>query len=383
MAKNALSPEELKTLIATMYGNTTVAGDYSVAYNQLTKVINKIGLQISIQGEYIDKLPELDGPELPRGKIIEEFFKELPNVLAYDRTGSTDGAPADPHFLKAYYSYPLERNTIKTSRRYEDYEISAIDERGLFALAGDELAEITKTTDVYLYGLKREMIGYAIGLVEKAQNGLAAGGVTTYSAAAAANLELGTLVAKSNSATADHGIVLVDKGQITNGTTFDQAVAAGQIAKFDLVTKIAKPTNTATGEAFIKQVINDLEVASENGTGHSLNGAFIGATSDLMLVTLPGVSSVLSVDVKAGAFHREELAVGAVMRSIKDFGSYSGKAWAVLFDRRMFALYTDYLRDRVRENADGDFVNFVRHIHKTPFISTATFIKVYVEPDAA
>lgn len=383
MARTSLSPAELATLIASMYGSTTIGGDWSATFNQLTNCLNKIGLQIQIQNEFIDRLPELDGPELPRGKTIEEFFVELPKVSDYDRSGSTDNAPEDPHFLKPYYSYPLPRKKIKRTRRYEEYEESAISEEALFALAADDLAEITKSTDVFRYALKRQLIGEVIKKAELCQNGLAAAGVATYVAASANTLELGDLVCKTQSASDEHGIVMVDKGNIPANTSWDNAVAAGYITLFDLVKAVAKPTSTEEGEAFIMQVMDDVEKARENGAGNSFNGAFIGSTQDLMLYTLPKVNSVLSVKVKAGAFHREDLDIGAMLKSIPNFGDYSGKAWAVLMDRRTAALYLDYFRDRIKENADGDFVNFVRHIHNTPFISNATFVKVYVEPEAA
>ena len=383
MARKVLNPVELAALIASMYSGTVTAGDYSATYNELTKVLNKIGLQIQLQNEYIDRLPEMDGPELPAGKIIEEYFEELPAVLDYDKTGSTNDSPEDPHFLKPYYSYPLPRKFIKTTRRYEEYEASAISVENIAALAGDELAKITKSTDVFRYALKRELLGTAIKQAELRQSGLAAAGVATYVAASANTLELGALVCQTQSATAAHGVVMVDKGGIPANTSWADAVAAGYIVVFDLVEAVAKPTSTEEGEAFIMKVMDDVEIARENGQGHSLNGAFIGSTSDLMLYTLPKVNSVLSVKVKAGAFHREDLEIGAMLKSIPNFGSYNGKAWAVLIDPRMCVLYLDYLRDRVHENADGDFVNFVRHLHNTPFISTATFIKVYVEPEAA
>ena len=382
MARKALSKKELDAMIASMFGDAVIAGDYTATFNELTKVLNKIGLQIQIKGNYVDRLPELDGPELSKGKTIEEYFKELPGVSDYDKTGSTDEAPEDAHFLKPYYSYPLKRKKIKTTRRFEEYEESAISEEALAAMAGDELADLNKSADVYRYGLKRQLIGEIITKAEIAQSGLSADGVATYVAASANTLELGDLVCKSQSASAEHGIVMVDKGDIPANTSWADAVAAGYITLFTLVEAIAKPTDTAEGEAFIKKVMDDVEIARDNGSGNSLNGAFIGATEDLRLYTLHGVNSVLSVDVKAGAFHREDLDIGAILKSLPDFGSYNGKAWAVLMDTRTAALYLDYLRDRVKENADGDFVNFVRHIHNTPFISTATFIKVYVEPEA-
>ena len=389
MSTNMLTLAELKALIASMYGSTAIASkDPQKLVNETAKVLNKIGLMVTIKGRYVDRLPEFDGPELPLGKTIEEYFMQLPKILAEDRSGSEDGQPNDPSFLPASYSYSLPKKRIKQTRRYDEYEEACYNEAQFLDFIADIEQSINDATTVYKYGLKRELLGAGIALVESIVDGsngqTAADGtaIATYVAATANTLEQGAYVINPSDST-QKGVVIAEKGQIAANTAWADAVAAGKICVFDLVEEVAKPTNTDTGEAFIKKVLDDVEIASENSEGHSLNGACIGAVDDLRLYTLQGVRSVMAVDVKAGAFHRDELDLGAEMRSLPDFGSYNGNTWAVLTDSRTFVLFLGYLAMRVRENADGDFINFVRHLRFTPFMSRSTYIKLYRVPTAA
>ena len=388
MTQNMLTLAELKVLIASMYGSAKIANqDPQAVLNETAKVLNKIGLMVTIKGTYVDRLPEFDGPELPLGKTIEEYFMQLPKVLDADRDGSEDGQPNDPSFLPASWSYSLDKKRIKQTRRYDEFEEACYTEGQFLDFIADLEKSINDATTVYRYGLKRQLLGHGIALVESiidADDGDTANDgalVYSYNAAGASQIAQGTYVVDdAQGGTNAHGVVIAEKGTIPNGTTWAQAVAAGYITVYDLAEDVAKPTSTAQGEAFIKKVLDDVEIASENSSGHSLNGATIGAVEDLRLYTLQGVRSVLAVDVKAGAFHRDELDLGAEMKSLPDFGNYSGRTWAVLTDSRTFVLFLGYLAMRVRENADGDFVNFVRHMRHTPFMSRATFIKLYRTP---
>lgn len=385
MPVNALSLKEVKTLIASMYGATKIATrDPQLLINETAKVLNKIGLMITIKGRYVDRLPEFDGPELPLGKTIEEYFMQLPKILDSDRDGSEDGTPADPEFLPAYYSYSLEKKRIKITRRYDEYEEACYTEEQFLDFITEIEGAINDSQTLYKYGLKRELLGHGIKLIESIIDGddgdtaLDGQTITAWPAASASTLKQGDYVTDANDA--QHGIVIVPAGTIANGTTLDQAVAAGYVVPFDLAEDVAKPTDALSGEDFIQKVLDDVEIASENSEGHSLNGGTIGAVDDLRLYTLQGLKSVLSVRVKAGAFHRDELELGAAMKSLPDFGDYDGRTWAVLTDSRSFVLFLGYLATRVRENADGDFINFVRHLRFTPFMSRATFIKLYRQP---
>lgn len=383
-ARNALTETELAALIKLMFDNTSLSvRDPSTIKNETAKVLNKIGLMVFIQGQYVDKLEEMDGPELPLGKTIEEWFLELPNILDEDRDGSEDGTPEEPSFLSAYYSYSLPKKRVKTTRRYDEYEEACYTEAQYISFTAAVEKSLADSTTVFRYGLKRELLGRGIALIESIIDGAAAAStvdgqtIKAYVASSANLLEQGDYVRYSSGGSTYHGIVLANKGEIAANTSWADAVEDGDICVYDLATTIAKPTDSATGEAFIETVLDDVEIASDNSSGHSLNGATIGAVSDLRLYTLHGIKSKLSVKVKAGAFHRDELELGAKMTALPDFGEYNGKTWAVLCDSRMFVLYTGYMSVRTRENADGDFLNFVRHMKHTPFMSRSTFIRLY------
>lgn len=386
MNRNALTLKEVEALVASMFTASTLSSrDPQLIQNETAKVLNKIGLMITIRGRYVDKLEDLDGPELPLGKTIEEYFMELPKVLEEDRDGSEDGKPADPSFLPAYYSYSLPKKRIKITRRWDEYEAACQTEEQFLAFIAVIEAAIEESTIVYKYALKRELIGRGIKLIESIIDATASGTaldgatITTSNGDLPAGLKPGDYIVVTEAVDYKGPYVITETG-FENDQPTDELVAAGFVTKLDLAQDVAKPTNTAEGEAFIKAVLDDVEKASENSEGHSLNGATIGATEDLRLFTLQGVKSVLAVDVKAGAFHKDEVELGARLTSIKDFGNYNGRTWAVLCDVRTFVLFLGYINVRVRENADGDFINYVRHLRYTPFMSRSTFIKLYREP---
>lgn len=388
MNRNALTLKEVEVLVASMFLASTLSSrDPQLIQNETAKVLNKIGLMITIRGRYVDKLEDLDGPELPLGKTIEEYFMELPKVLDEDRDGSEDGKPADPSFLPAYYSYSLDKKRIKITRRWDEYEEACQNEAQFLSFIADIEAAIEESTIVYKYALKRELIGRGIKLIESIIDATASGTaqdgatITTTITNLPANLKAGDYIVATSGD--DKGAYVITEAGITSGSTLAAAISSNLVTKYDLAQDVAKPTNTAEGEAFIKAVLDDVEKASENSEGHSLNGATIGATEDLRLFTLQGIKSVLAVDVKAGAFHKDEVELGARLTSIKDFGNYSGRTWAVLCDVRTFVLFLGYINVRVRENADGDFINYVRHLRYTPFMSRSTFIKLYREPAGA
>lgn len=140
---------------------------------------------------------------------------------------------------------------------------------------------------------------------------------------------------------------------------------------------IAAPTDTATGEAAIKQIKGDVETASFANEGNSLNGQLIGAAPELVLLVKKGVVPSWEVDTMAGAIHPDYLATGVKIKVVDDFANADAKVWGVLIDPRGLRLHEDYRAVRNHENADGDFMNFVLHVEATGFISKNTFVKVY------
>ena len=314
MAKMTISG--LQTLAKTYVAAAKQAGTWTNSANNLYKAVDKIGKMVMIDGQFIDKLPELDGDELPLGKTIEEYFIDLTLPEAYgtiSAEGAKDTAPALPTVENCSYSYSLGREKIKTTVPYDNVERAARSVEDASNMITKILERLSNSYEMFKFAAKKQLLGNAA----------------------------------------------------------DKAVTA------KLVTTIAQPTNTATAEAFIKQVKQDVETASFPNEG-GLNASLIGAAPELVLYVKKGVMPVVEVDALAGAFNEGRLAIPAKVKVVDDFGSMTNTGvYAILVDPRGIKLHRDYHAIRQSENADGDFINYVDHSEHTGFISKNTFIRVY------
>lgn len=314
MAKMTISG--LQTLAKTYVAAAKQAGTWTNSTNNLYKAIDKIGKMVMIDGQFIDKLPELDGDELPLGKTIEEYFIDLTLPEAYSTIsaeGAKDTAPALPSVENCSYSYSLGREKIKTTVPYDNVERAARSVEDASNMITKILERLGNSYEMFKFAAKKQLLGNAA----------------------------------------------------------DKAVTA------KLVTTIAQPTNTATAEAFIKQIKQDVETASFPNEG-GLNASLIGAAPELVLYVKKGVMPVVEVDALAGAFNEGRLAIPATVKVVDDFGSMTNTSvYAILVDPRGIKLHRDYHAIRQSENADGDFINYVDHSEHTGFISKNTFIRVY------
>ena len=314
MAKMTISG--LQTLAKTYVAAAKQAGTWTNSTNNLYKAIDKIGKMVMIDGQFIDKLPELDGDELPLGKTIEEYFIDLTLPEAYSNItteGAKDVVPALPTVEACSYNYSLGREKIKTTVPYNNVERAARSVEDASNMITKVLERLGNSYEMFKFAAKKQLLGNAA----------------------------------------------------------DKAVTAG------LVETIAQPTDTLTSEAFIKQVKTDVETASFAHEG-GLNGSLIGAAPSLILYVKKGVMPVVEVEALAGAFNAEKLAIPATVKVVDDFGTMTNSSvYAVLVDPRGIKLHRDYHAIRQSENADGDFINYVDHSEHTGFISKNTFIKVY------
>ena len=314
MAKMTISG--LQTLAKTYVAAAKQAGTWTNSSDNLYKAVDKIGKMVMIDGQFIDKLPELDGDELPLGKTIEEYFIDLTLPEAYkDITteAGKDKAPALPTVENCSYSYSLGREKIKTTVPYDNVERAARSVEDASNMITKILERLGNSYEMFKFAAKKQLLGNAA----------------------------------------------------------DKAVTA------KLVTTIAKPVDTATSEAFIKQIKQDVETASFPNEG-GLNGSLIGAAPELVLYVKKGVMPIVEVDALAGAFNEGRLAIPAKIKVVDDFGSMTNTGvYAILVDPRGIKLHRDYHAIRQSENADGDFINYVDHSEHTGFISKNVFIKAY------
>lgn len=325
MAKMTL--ESLKAFATSYVVAAQQAGAWQETHNNLYKVLDKVGKMITLDGEFQDSLPELSGDDLPLGKTIEEYFIDLTMPVDFKApdnsgTGYAEAAlkPYLPDTEEPCYSYSLGRKVLPTTIPYDNVERGAINAEA----AGNMIAKVTEkfadSGSLYRFALKKQLIG----------------------------------------------------NMITKAIEAD--AAAGKI-----VSTIAVPTDTATGEAFIKEVKTikeNLEFANE---GNCLSKTLIGKTpeSNLILYVKKGVLPSLEVDTLTGAYHLDKIAMPCRVKVVDDFGSADEKVFAVMLDSRGVKLHKDYLTTKPQENAFSDFVNLFEHSEYTGFISKFTAVHVF------
>ena len=292
------------------------AGTWNATTDNLYTAVDKIGKMVMLDGQFIDKLPELDGDELPLGKTIEEYFIDLTLPEAYtdiNTEGAKNEVPALPSVEQCAYNYTLGREKIKTTVPYDNVERAALNQNDAANMIAKILERLGNSYEMFKFQAKKQLLGNAA----------------------------------------------------------DKAVAA------NLVTTIAVPTDTTTGEAFIKAIKGEVEAASFAHEG-GLNGALIGATPELVLYIKKGVMPSIEVDTMAGAFNEARLAIPARVKVVDDFGTMTNtNVFALLVDPRGIKLHRGYHAIRTATNADGDFVNYVDHSEHTGFISKNVYIKAF------
>lgn len=325
MAKMTIS--DLQAFVEAYVDSAKQAGAWDDgSFNNFAGLLDKIGKQITLDGLFNDKLPELSGDELPLGKTIEEYFVDLTLPEAFTGNNSTEGAkdivPQLPTVEDVAYSYTLGRKKIKTTMPYGNFERAMLSSEGVGQMSAKIMERLQNSQDVYKYAIKKQLIGNMI----------------------------------------------------------DKAISA------NCAEELAKPADTDTSEAFIKAIKECAEAASFAHEGDSLSGALIGATPDLVLFIKKGVMPTVEVDALAGAFHQENLALPVRIKVVDDFGTIDKSAanvdkfnatYAILVDERAIKLHSGYDATRTSENADGDFVNFVRHSEFTGFLSKYCYVHVF------
>lgn len=317
MAKMTISG--LQSAMASYVAAAKSAAAWSASTGNFVGLLDKIGKQVTIDGGFNDKLPELEGDELPLGKTVEEYFIDLTLPTAYT-SAATDGAddlvPALPTVESVAYCYSLGRQYVKTTLPYDNFERGMISPEASANLGAKIIERLQNSYDLTKFAMKKQLLGNAI----------------------------------------------------------DKAVTAGAVAT------LAVPTDTSTGEAAIKQIKKDIESAQFAHMGDCLAGSncLIGASPELVLYVKKGVMPSLEVDTFAGAFNREDLAIPCRIKVVDDFGSLTNSnVWALLVDPRGIKLHNGYNAVRSKENGQGDFINFYRHFEETGFISKYVFIKAY------
>lgn len=365
-----LSLTELQKLISVYVNASKIAvTNLNVTKNNIVGLADKIGKIVTIDSNFKDKLAAFDGEDLSFGKTIEEYFQDL--ILPEE--GATPGTNDEkvtkffsPTYRPVSYSYTLESKKFPISKPYNNIE-RAVHNIGQYErIVFDITKKLFDSETAWKYGVKRQMLATLISKCEDAE-----AKASTFTKPSTYNE--GTYVKDGT----NYGVVVVAiRGDTYN--TYSDAVIAGAIINLNFVTTIAKPTDTASGEAFIKQLKTDVEIAMDESEGYSLNGNTIGAVDEsLYLIIKQGVMPSLEVDTQAGAFHADKVALPAKHIVVKDFGNNNTGVYAMLVDVRGLKLHNDYRAVRTFENGYNDFISYFLHTEFTAFISRNTFVKIY------
>ena len=314
----ALTIDTLKTAAATYVDATKqLQSTFKPTVDDFTKTVCKIGKMATLYLPIADKLPELSGDNLPYGEIIEEFMVNdfLPEKYTYVDQAGKKNARRAT-FAEAVYSYPLDQQKFELGVVRSQFQRVALGEQSFSNLVASTLSTLDSSTNAWNYASKRQLIG-----------------------------NMATEAAK----------------------------------KPALVSAMAKPINTETGEAFIKKVKELAEIASDMND-HNLAEHACGAAPRLKLFLKQGVMPSLEVDTMAGAFNEAKLAVPAEIKTVLDFGTADDSIYAILVDERAIKLHDDINKVTTDYTAEVDQDNFYRLLKQTGFISKFAFIHVFKQP---
>ena len=379
---------DIQNAAFTYVAENLQAGTWSGTTEQITGLLNKIAFQRQLDGVFADKLPELDGENLPTAKIIEEFYQNLNAILDYnnyfsDPSNAAQDAlkPYYPQYESPLYNYSLGKKMIATTVPYDSFEAAVNSPEKASELVATIMKRLYDSFAVFKYDCKKQAISNLVGKCVATQSTTGATAYTTNSTV----LSRGTRYSQSGVAY----ICIKTAAAAINKTLATLAAEGEYVVAIDLVSELAIPEDTSTGEAFVQSVKEYVEIA--NDINHnSINGAAIGATpNDLILVVKKGVMPVLDVAVLAGAFHTDKVALPAQVKVVDDIPAkyYDGlttqtlsKApYAVLMDRRAVLLHPSYMAVRDQMNGAGDFINYFLHTDNTVFISKNCFVHVWTD----
>lgn len=365
----------LKTAVASYVATAKIdLSTLTITQNNIVGLVDTIGKIWTIDTSVYDKLPEFDGEALSFGKTVEEWNQDmsLPQDHNVDEDGSRALKDYTPTYRPVSYSITLGRKVFATSIPYGNIERAVHNEAQFVEVVAMITKKLEDSISLWKYECKREVMGKMVDACESAMGT----GATTYTANS-------TALVVGNAYTNGSGKYAVAmRSQNAENKTFDQLLTEGKLVELKLITEVDLPVDTQTGEAFIKAVKVAVERASDVSEGSSLNGNVLGVEEDLGLYFKQGVMPSVEVDTLAGAFHQEQLALGVDSKVIKDFGSTTSTAFAVLLDKRAIRLFEGYNATRSNENGFGDRLNIFRHVEYTGHYSRNAFICVF-KPKAA
>src|SRR5690554_3754055 len=295
MAK--LTIPTLKSLVVAQIDADLQAQDapFDPSAETITGLLIKIGKQITQDSTFVDRLPELEGDELAFGTTIEEYFTDLVLPVNYDPDGSTNMAPKRLTFEEVVYSYELPRKTIPVTVDDNKMEKALLGQGEFSTLVAQITKRLNDSLQVYKYFIKKQLLGNFISKVPTTAN--------------------------------------------------------------PKITVIAKPTDTATGEAWIKAVKKQVTRLGTFLTEDANLNNVLATAPTLQLYVLPEILEVIDVDVLAGAFNSSKVEIPVSIKQLEDFGTLAANenTYALLIDPRGVKLHGHRFSATSDRNGQGEF----------------------------
>lgn len=375
-----MTNQGILALVAAWYDGTHIAQmDYEPARDATTDLLQKVIAMKTIPTDYRNgSLDDLIGEEMPVGAYIEEYQEDLilPQDYVADGSGAFKFYPSS--FRKARYNIVYtEKQLIKSVKRDQFREY--MKDRGAFQRF---ILDTTKTfSDSYAVWKEDALLNL---LKLTAQAVIAATSSTTTFAANTAYAK-GTYLRSASSGTIAHGVVFNDI-PASSGVNWTTRVEQGDIVVLDgLVTTLAKPTDSTSGEAFAIALKNLSKLARWKNH-HNLNGALKGKPEGLNCFIEYDNMTNFEVTTLAGAFHEDRLALPTRIREIPcaNGEGYTGLGdgiYALLADSRAIKMHNQINEVTSDFNAQGRFVNYYFTWKPVPFVSANSFLHVFKTAD--
>lgn len=390
MTANETSLAKLTAVAKAYLADNNISAPFQVSREFVLDLVCKIAKSQMLDGIFEDHFPELDGEYLESARGIEEYYADLVDVKEYSREGSTTLAPAETPHRAPVYSWDSGRRSSKITIWDNELEkgVRSLDE--LATVIARIMKRLYDSHEVWREKAKIELLDNAAGRVFYEMD--AGNADATYASWAAAKT---ALVAATDGGlgyrfliTGGTSIYKVVNSVLATDTITNEAtaLASGKIVALNLVTSLAADiTDTASGEAFVKSVKKFVKKAKFASEGDSINGTAIGGTPEgyLYLYLDADVLSELEVDVQAGAFHEDKVALPAVIRELPRtlMLDSTKKVLGFIIDTRGVKVHPTHRNVREQDNAEGEFRNYYLHCNYTFVISPNVRMHVWFYDD--
>ena len=338
MAAPSLS--DIKTLVTAVLAADHISQDdpFVAETDDITGLVIKIGKQFMLSSNFESDLPELEGDRLEFGSTIEEYYVKLAAIAAFKPTpgtlheninvGGTDiwesdiGKPSRPDFADVVYSYELAKYQAAQTVDYNKIEHAMIGQNEFSKLIADITKSLYDTIAIYKYMIKKQLLGRAIDLIGVEGDG-------------------------------------------------------GNAQRV----KINAPTDTSSGEAFVKSVKSYVNKFTKIHDEYNLLKVPVKSQlEDIVLYILEGYEEVIDVGVLAGAFNVGKVSIPVTVKTVEDFGTLAVNtlAYALLVDTRGVKVHTLHETASQEDIGRSEFITYFLNYQPVCHISKAVNMVAFV-----